>query len=88
MVLSSPKACDVLLRTPGASLDLFLQDKGNREFKLNDLKKTWITTSFVFTRCMERASFFKLFRCWLRDFVYLVVFFPGNENLGGSAMIT
>ena len=36
---SFPKACDVLLRTPGALLDLFSPDKENREFKLNYLKK-------------------------------------------------
>ena len=31
---------------------------------------------------MERTSFFRLFRCWLRDFDFI----PDNENAGGSAI--
>ena len=72
---SSPKACDVLLGTPGSSLDLFSKDKRNRESKLNYLKNLWTTTtSFVSRKCMERTSFFKLSRYWLLDFDYLVLF--------------
>ena len=36
---SSPKACDVLLGTPAASLDLFLQDKGTESSNSNICKK-------------------------------------------------
>ena len=35
---------------------------------------------------MARTSFFKLFKCWLHNFVYLVLFLPDNENLRGSAI--
>ena len=34
-----------------------------------------MTTSFVCRNCMERTSFFKLLRRWLRNFDYLVFFF-------------
>ena len=76
VVPSSPKACDVLLGTPGASLDLFLQDNGKESPNSIISKSFWATTtSLVSRKCMERSSFFKLSRCWLRDFDYLVLFF-------------
>ena len=53
-----------------------LQDKGTENPNSNILKNSCITTtSFVFRSCMERTSFFKLFRCWLRDFDSLLLFF-------------
>ena len=60
---------------PGLVGSVFSRQR-NREFKLKYLKKSWTTTtSFVSRKCMERTSFFKLFRCWLRDFDSLVPFF-------------
>ena len=40
------------------------------------------TTLFVSRKCMERTSFFRLFRCWLRDFDFI----PDNANAGRSAI--
>ena len=84
---SFPKVCDVLLGTPGALLDLFSPDKetGNPNSIIS--KNSWtITTSFASRKCMARTSFFKLFRCWLRDFDSFGTFLPDNENAGGSAI--
>ena len=73
---SFPKACDVLLGTPGALLDLFSPDKGIENSNSNISKNSWTTTtSLVYRKCMERTSFFKLSRCWLRDFDSMVHFF-------------
>ena len=73
---SFPKAYDVFLGTPGASLDLFLQDKGT-ESPNSIISKDSLTptTFYVSKRCMERMSIFRLFICWLRDFCSLVLFF-------------
>ena len=35
-----------------------------------------VTTSFAFRKYMARTSSFRLFKCWLLKFVYLVLFFP------------
>ena len=35
---------------------------------------------------MDRMSFSRLFRCWLRDLRFFGTFIPGNENAGGSAI--
>ena len=43
------------------------------------------TTSYVSRRCMVRTSISRLFRCWLRDLGFLVLF-PDKENAGGSAI--
>ena len=69
------KACDVLLGTPGAWWDLFSPDKGTANLNSNISKDSWKATIFVYRRYMERMSFFKLSRCWLRDFDSLVPFF-------------
>ena len=74
--LPFPKACDVLVGTPGALLDLFSPDKGIEKLNSTVSKNSWTTTPSFFSRkFMERTSFFKLSRCWLRDFDYLVHFF-------------
>ena len=88
VVHSFPKACDVLLGTPEALLDLFSPDKGTENSNSIISKNSWTTTtSFVSRKCMERTSFFKLSRCWLRDFDRLFgTFLLDNENAGGSAI--
>ena len=57
--------CNVLLGTPGASLDLFLQDKRTESPNSNTSKKnSWTTTtSFISIKYMVRTSFFRLSRC-------------------------
>ena len=72
---SFPKAFDVLLGTPKGLLDLSSPDKGIENSNSNIPKDTLTPTLYVSKRCMTRTSFFRLFRCWLRDFVYLVLFF-------------
>ena len=73
-------------RTPGGLLDLFSPDKGTENSNTNISKNSLTTTtSFVSRKYMERTSFFKLSRCWLRDFESLVPL-PDNENAGGSAI--
>ena len=80
VVPSFPNSCDVLLGTPGGLLDLFLHDTESPNSNIS--QNSWTTTtSFVSRKCMERTSFFKLSRCWLRDFDSL-----DNENAGGSAI--
>ena len=50
-------------------------DKGTENSNSNISKDTLTTTTlFVSGKCMERTSFFRLFRCWLRDFDSLVSF--------------
>ena len=51
-------------------------EKGTENSNSNISKDSWTTTtSFVSRKCMERASFFRLSRCWLRDFDSLVPFY-------------
>ena len=70
------KACDLLLGTPGALLDLFSLGKGPRSSNSTISKNFWITTtSFVSKKYMEKTSFYKLSRTWVRDFGSLVHFF-------------
>ena len=85
---SCPKACDVLLGTPGAWLDLFFSRKGTAYSNSNISKDSWTTTTTVFVsrKCMARTSFFRLSRCWLRDFDSLVPFFLTMRMRGGSAI--
>ena len=76
MTPSFLKAYDVLLGTPGASLDLFSPDKGTDSSNSIISKNSWTTTtSFVSRKCMQRTSFFKLSRYWLHDFDSLVRFY-------------
>ena len=73
---SFPKACDVILGTPEASLDLFSPDKGTESPNPIVSKNFWTTTTSVVSwKCMERTSFVKLSRCWLLDLGSLVHFF-------------
>ena len=77
VALSFPKACDdVLLGTPGVSLDLFSSNR-RTESSNSDISRDSLTptTFYVSKRCMERTSIFRLFRCWLRDFGSLVPLF-------------
>ena len=73
---SFPKACDVLLGTPEALLDLFSQDKetesSNSNISKDSLKPT---TLYVSRRCMGRTSIFRLFKYWLCNFSSLVPLF-------------
>ena len=75
LVPSLPKACDVLLRIRSDLLDLFSPDKETQNSNSNISKNSsTTTTSFVSRKYMEKTSFFKLSRCWLRDFDFLVPF--------------
>ena len=54
----------------------FSPDKGTENSNSNVSKDSWTTTTlFVSRKCMERTSFFRLSRCWLRDFDSLVPFY-------------
>ena len=70
------KAYDVLLGILGAWSDLSSPDKGAGNLNLFTSKSFLIvTTSFACRKCMARTSFFRLFKCWLLNFVYLALFF-------------
>ena len=76
VALSFPKACDVLPGTPEVSLDRCFPNRRTESLNSN-ISRSSLTplTSFVSRRCMERTNIFRLFRCWLRDFGFLVPLF-------------
>ena len=66
-----PFPSDVLLGTPGVSLDLFSPNK--REFKLKYLKRLFDANNSL---CLQEVhGKDRLFRCWLRNFGSLVPLF-------------
>ena len=70
------KGCGALLGILGALSDLSSPDKGAGNLNLFTSKSSLIvTTSFAFRKCMARTSISRLFKCWLLNFVYLVLFF-------------
>ena len=52
---SFPKACAVLLGTPGAWWDLFFPDKGTENSNSNISKDSWTATTLVSSKCVERT---------------------------------
>ena len=76
----------MVLGTPEVSLDLFFQTKKTETSNSNISRSSLTPTTFyVSRRYMVRTSIFRLFRCWLHDLPFLVLF-PENENAGGSAI--
>ena len=65
VAISLMEVCDVLLGTPGVSLDQICPRRKSSNSNISP-------TSCVSRRCMERTNIFRLFRCWLRDFGSLV----------------
>ena len=64
------------LKHPGPRWIFFYKTKEQRFQTQISLKNSWTTTtSFVSRKYMERTSFCKLSRCWLRDLGSLVPFF-------------
>ena len=75
-VATSPtEVCDVLLGTLGVSLDRFFPHRKTGSSNSNISGSSLTTTSCVSRRCTERMCFSRLFRCWLRDLVFLVLSF-------------
>ena len=73
VAISLMEVCDVLLGTPGVSLDRFFPRRRTESSNSNILGSSLTTTtSYVSRRCTERMSIFRLFRCWLRDLGSLV----------------
>ena len=76
VAVSFPKACGVLLGTPGPRWICFTQTKEQRAQTQIFQKDSLTPTTFdVSRRCMERTSIFRLFRYWLRDFGSLLTLF-------------
>ena len=79
---SFPKACDVLLGTPGALLDLFFPDKRTESSNSIISKSFWATTTSLHGKnellqaIQVLAPRFRLFGTFLTD----------NENAGGPAI--
>ena len=84
---SSPKAFDVLLGTPGASLDLFLQDKGTESSNSDISKKNLDNNNII---CLQEVhgkdEFLQAIQVLASRFRLFRTFFPDNENAGGSAV--
>ena len=86
VVLSLMKVCDVLLGTPGVSLDRVFPNRKTESSNLNISRRSLTTTtSYVSRRCMGRTNVSRLFKCWLRDLGFLVLSFLEMKNAGGSA---
>ena len=69
------EVCGVLLGTPEVSLDLFFPNRRTESSNSNISRISLTpTTSYVSRRCMVRTSISRLFRCWLRDLGFLVLF--------------
>ena len=70
------KVCDVSLGILRALSDLSSPDKGAGDLILFTSRSSLIvTTSFAFKKCMARTSSFRLSKCWLLNFAYVVPFF-------------
>ena len=72
VVLSFLEVCGVLLGKPEVSLDLFLPNRSNRDFKLKYLKKLFATNNIL---CLQEVHL-----------GFFGTFIPENENAGGSAI--
>ena len=73
VVISLMEVCDVLLGTPGVSLDRFFPRRRTESPNSNTSGSSLTTTtSYVSRMCMEKMSISRLFRCWLRGSGFLV----------------
>ena len=88
VVPSSLKACDVLLGTPGASLDLFSPDKGTGSSNSNILKKKLLDNNNII--CLQEVhgkdEFLQSIQVLFPRFRLFGTLLPDNENAGGSAI--
>ena len=84
---SSPKACDVLLGTPGASLDLFSLNKGTENSNSPIFKKLLENNNII---CLQEVQgkdeFLQAIQVLAPRFRLFGTFLPDNENAGGSAI--
>ena len=87
VVPSSPKACDVLLGTPGASLDLFSPDKRTENSNSPIFKKLLDKNNII---CLQEVhgkdEFLQAIQVLAPRFRLFGTFLPDDENAGGSAM--
>ena len=87
VVPSFPKACDVLLGTPGVLLDLLSQKKKNREFKLKYLKRLFDANNIL---CLQEVhgkdEYLQAFQALAPRFRIFGTFITDNENAVGSAI--
>ena len=87
VALSFPKACDVLLGTPGVSLDLFSPNTRNREFKLKYFKRLFDANNIL---CLQEVhgkdEFLQAIQVLAPRFRFFGTFILDNENAGGSAI--
>ena len=83
---SLPKACDVLLGTPGALLDLFSPDKGT-ESPNSIISKLLDHNNII---CLQEVhgkdEFLQAIQVLAPQFRLFGAFLPDNENAGGSAI--
>ena len=87
VALSFPKACDVLLGTPGASLELFSPNRRTEISKLKYLKKLLDANNIS---CLQEVhgkdEYLQAIQVLAPRFRFFGTFVPDNENAGGSAI--
>ena len=83
VALSVMEVCDVLLGTPGVSLDRFCPRRRTESSNSNIWGSSLTTTtSYVSRKYTEETSISRLFRCWLRDLGFLVPSFLETKMQG------
>ena len=86
VALSFPKAYGALRGTPEVSLDL--SRRSNREFKLKYLKRLFDASKNIL--CLQEVhgkdEYLQAIQVLDPRFRFFVIFIPGNENAGGSAV--
>ena len=87
VAISLMEVCDVLLGTPGVSLDRFFHRRRNREPKLKYLRKLFDNSNIL---CLQEVhgkdEYLQALQVLAPRFRFCGTFIPGNENAGGSAI--
>ena len=81
---SFPEACDVLLGTPGALVDLLAPDKGTESSNSIISKNSW--TIICLQEVHGKDEFLQAIQVLAPRFRLFGAFLPDNENAGGSAI--
>ena len=83
---SFPKACGVLLGTPGALLDLFTPEKGIENSNSNISKRLFDANILCLQEVHGKDEYLQAIQVLAPRLQFFGNFIPRNENAGGSAI--